>query len=90
MKMNFHRTGKQFFFITISVMNRTKVSSRLVDEKPRPELLSCGAAVKSLLASLHKSFPCVTASGFTIMPDHHKEVYMVRHDGKTGSCYARE
>ena len=79
MKMNFHRTGKQFFFITISVMNRTKVSSRLVDEKPRPELLSCGAAVKSLFASLHKSFPCVTASDFTIMPDHVHFLMMVNY-----------
>jgi hypothetical protein len=70
MKMQFHHSGRQFFFVTLALENRTPILSRLVGERPRPALLPHGETVKTLLASMHAAFPCVTVSDFVIMPEH--------------------
>ena len=70
MKMSFHNSGRQFFFVTMGVENRDKALSRLVDEKSRPALLPFGEAVKAGLVAMHRVFPCATISDFVIMPDH--------------------
>ncbi len=70
MKMQFSHAGRQFFFVTITIDGRKTVLSRLVDERSRPALESCGEIVKSLLLALHGAFPCATVSDFVIMPDH--------------------
>ena len=48
MKLNFNHRGVKLFFITFAVARRTKVLSRLADEKSRPELMTLGEAVKTL------------------------------------------
>lgn len=70
MKMQFHHSGRQFFFVTLALENRTPILSRLVGERQRPALLPHGETVKTLLASMHAAFPCVTVSDFVIMPEH--------------------
>ena len=70
MKLNFHHSGLQFFFITITMIRRRKLLSRLIDEKHRPELLPLGELVKAALVAFHGAFPAATISDFIIMPDH--------------------
>ena len=70
MKLNDHHSGLQFFFITITLIGRRKLLSRLIDEKHRPELLPLGELVKAALVAFHGAFPAATISDFVIMPDH--------------------
>ena len=70
MRLHFHHSGRQFFFVTVAIEGRAKILSRLLDESPLPPLLPHGEAVKAALLSLHGLFPCATVSDFVIMPDH--------------------
>ena len=57
MKLNYHHSGLQFFFITITLIGRRKLLSRLIDEKHRPELLPLGELAKAALVAFHGAFP---------------------------------
>ena len=70
MKMQYHHSGRQFFFISLTMEERTNVLSQLEDEQARPRLTVKGETVKSALLALHTLFPCATVSDFVIMPDH--------------------
>ncbi len=70
MKLDYHHSGLQFFFITITLIGRRKLLSRLIDEKHRPELLPFGELIKAALVAFHGAFPAATISDFVIMPDH--------------------
>ena len=70
MKMQYHHSGRQFFFITLTMEERTNVLSQLEDEQARPRLTVKGETVKSALLALHTLFSCATVSDFVIMPDH--------------------
>ena len=58
MRLDFHHTGLQFFFVTLTLAER------------RPALLPLGETVKATLVALHGRFPAATVSDFVIMPDH--------------------
>lgn len=70
MKLNYHHSGLQFFFITINLIGRRKLLSQLIDEKHRPTLLPLGELVKAAFVAFHGAFPAATISDFVIMPDH--------------------
>ena len=70
MKLNFSHTGRQFFFITLTLEDRVQALSRLVDAKSRPALLPAGETLRDVLLALHRVYPAATLSDFVIMPDH--------------------
>ena len=70
MKLDFNHSGRQFFFLTLTVAGREAILSRLVDEKTRPTLTEIGEVVKAGLLALHLVNEAVTLSDFVIMPDH--------------------
>ena len=70
MKLEFNHSGRQFFFLTLTVAGRETILSRLVDEKTRPALTEIGEVVKAALLALHLVNEAVTLSDFVIMPDH--------------------
>ena len=77
MKLDFSHSGRQFFFLTLTVAGREKALSRLVGEKTRPALTEMGEVVKATLLALHKVNEAVTVSDFVIMPDHFHFVMIV-------------
>ncbi len=70
MKLNFSHTGRQFFFITLTLEDRVQALSRLIDAKSRPALLPPGETLRDVLLALHRVYPAATLSDFVIMPDH--------------------
>ena len=70
MKLDFHRIGVKFFFVTFAVEGRRPVLSRLVDEKSRPQLLPMGEVVRAALRALHLVREAIGISDYVIMPDH--------------------
>ena len=56
MKLNYHHSGLQFFFTTITLIGRRKLLSKLIDEKHRPELLPLGELIKAALVAFHGAF----------------------------------
>ena len=54
--------------------------SRIVDEKSRPELTELGEIVKAALRAVHRVWPAVTVSDYTIMPDHIHYLLIVNYD----------
>ena len=70
MKLDYNHSGRQFFFLTLTVAGREKLLSRLIDEKSRPALSEVGEVVKAGLLALHLVNDAVTVSDFVIMPDH--------------------
>lgn len=70
MKLDFHRIGTKFFFVTVAVAGRRPVLSRLVDENTRPKLLPLGEVVRAGLRALHLVREGVGISDYVIMPDH--------------------
>ena len=70
MKLSYSHSGRQFFFLTLTVAGRRKILSQLVDEKTRPRLTEVGEVVKAALLALHLVNEAVAVSDFVIMPDH--------------------
>ena len=70
MKLDYSHSGRQFFFLTLTVAGREKLLSRLVDAQSRPALSEAGEVVKAALLALHRVNAAVTVSDFVIMPDH--------------------
>ena len=70
MRLEYSRSGRQFFFITLGVAERRPVLSRLADEKRRPELSELGEMVKAALRAVHRVWAAATISDYVIMPDH--------------------
>ena len=70
MKLSYSHSGRQFFFLTLTVVGRRKILSQLVDEKTRPLLTEVGEVVKAALLALHVVNEAVVVSDFVIMPDH--------------------
>lgn len=77
MKLDFNHSGRQFFFITLTVAGREAILSRLVDEKTRPALTEIGEVVKAALLALHLVNEAVALSDFVIMPDHFHLIMIV-------------
>ena len=84
MKMQFRKTGRQFFFITLVLEGRPQVLSRLAEGAKRPELLPPGKVLKALLLALHAVYPCATFSDSVIMPDHVHFLLIVNYDQMPG------
>ena len=84
MKMQFRKTGRQFFFITLVLEGRPQVLSRLAGGAKRPELLPPGEVLKALLLALHAVYPCATFSDSVIMPDHAHFLLIVNYDQMPG------
>ena len=80
MKLQFRRSGCQFFFMTLVLEGRPQALSRLVEGAKRPELLPPGEVAKSLLLALHTVYPCATFSDSVIMPDHIHFLLIVNYD----------
>ncbi len=80
MKLEFHHSGLQFFFITLTLEGRPQLLSRLVEGEARPTLLPAGETVKAFLRAFHVVYPAVTISDFVIMPDHIHFLMIVRYD----------
>ena len=80
MRIEYSRTGRQFFFVTLGVAERRPVLSRLIDEKSRPELTELGELVKAALRAVHRVWPAVTVSDYVIMPDHIHYLLIVNYD----------
>lgn len=70
MKLDFHRTGDKFFFVTFAVKGRLPVLSELIDERTRPRLLPLGEIVRAALRALHLVREGIGISDYVIMPDH--------------------
>ena len=70
MRLEYSRSGRQFFFITLGVAERRPVLSRLANEKSRPELSKLGELVKAALRAVHRVWAAATISDYVIMPDH--------------------
>ena len=70
MKLDYSHSGRQFFFVTLTVAGRAKILSKLVDETARPALSAVGEVVKAALLALHQVNKAVGVSDFVIMPDH--------------------
>ena len=70
MRLAFSHSGRQFFFVTLVVVERREVLSRVVDERSRPELTRLGEVVQFALRAIHRVWPAATVSDFVIMPDH--------------------
>ena len=77
MKLEFNHSGRQFFFLTLTVAGRGAILSRLVDEKTRPALTEIGEVVKAALLALHLVNEAVALSDFVIMPDHFHFIMIV-------------
>ena len=77
MKLDFSHSGRQFFFLTLTVAGREAILSRLVDEKTRPVLTEIGEVVKAALLALHQVNEAVALSDFVIMPDHFHFIMIV-------------
>ena len=68
-KLNLHKSGRKFFFITLCVEERAQVLSRLNDDASIT-LTPSGERIVSVWKSQHAANPALTASNFVIMPDH--------------------
>jgi len=80
MKLDFHRIGVKFFFVTIAIEGRRPVLSELAGENSRPNLLPAGEVVRSALRALHLARPGIGVSDYVIMPDHVHFVMLVDCD----------
>ena len=80
MNFKFAHHGLQFFFITLCVVGRMRILSRLTDEKSRPELTPLGECVVALWKHLHKLNPALTASNSVVMPNHVHLLLIVNYD----------
>ncbi len=80
MKLEFHHSGLQFFFITLTLEGRPQLLSRLVEGETRPMLLPAGEVVQAFLRAFHAVYPAVTISDRVIMPDHVHFLMIVRYD----------
>lgn len=80
MQLHFHHTGRQFFFITLTLEGRVKALSCLVEDQKRPELTPAGEIMKAGLLAMHKVFPAVTISDNVIMPDHVHFLLIVNYE----------
>ena len=89
MKLEYSHSGRQFFFLTLTVAGRAKVFSRLAGEAARPELTPAGEAVKAALLALHRVNQAVTLSDFVIMPDHLHFIMIIDYGraGRTSPLY---
>ena len=77
MRLGYSHSGRQFFFLTLTVAGREKILSRLVDAQSRPALSEAGEVVKAALLALHRVNAAVTVSDFVIMPDHFHFIMIV-------------
>ncbi len=80
MKLEFHHSGLQFFFVTLTLEGRPQALSRLVEGETRPTLLPAGETVQSFLRAFHAVCPAVTISDRAIMPDHVHFLMIVRYE----------
>ena len=80
MRLEYSRTGKQFFFVTLGVAERRSVLSQLGDEKSRPELTELGELVRAALRAVHRVWSAATVSDYVIMPDHIHYLLIVDYD----------
>ena len=69
MRLNLHRRGLKFFFLTLCTEGRRKILSRINDDAT-VTLTQAGEAVAEAWRTSHARNPAVTASNFIIMPDH--------------------
>jgi len=76
-KLEYNHSGRQFFFLTLTVAGHEAILSRLVDEKTRPVPTEIGKVVKAALLALHLANEAVTVSDFVIMPDHFHFIMIV-------------
>lgn len=77
MKLDYSHSGRQFFFLTLTVAGREKILSRLVDAQSLSALSEAGEVVKAALLALHRVNAAVTVSDFVIMPDHFHFIMIV-------------
>ena len=70
MKLDFAKSGRQFFFVTLASAERRAVFSRLVSEKERPALSGVGELARAALRAVHRVWRAVAVSDYVIMPDH--------------------
>ena len=80
MKLEFHHSGLQFFFITLTLEGRPQMLSQLVEGEARPVLLPAGEVVQTFLRAFHAVYPAVTISNRVIMPDHVHFLMIVHYD----------
>ncbi len=84
MKMKFSRSGRQFFFITLTLSGRPAALSRLVGVEDAPLLLPPGEVVHTILRAIHPAFPHLTLSTYVIMPDHIHLLLIVDYERSPG------
>ena len=89
MKLEYSHFGRQFFFVTLTVLGRAKVLSRLVGEAARPVLAPVGEVVKAALLALHQVNQAIGVSDFVIMPDHLHFIMIIDYGraGRTSPQY---
>ena len=80
MRIEYSRTGRQFFFVTLGVAERRPALSRLIDEKSRPALTELGEIVRAALRAIHRVWSAVAVSDYVIMPDHIHYLLIVNYD----------
>ena len=80
MKLEFHHSGLQFFFITLTLEGRPQLLAQLVEGEARPVPLPAGEVVQTFLRAFHAVYPAVTISNRVIMPDHVHFLMIVRYD----------
>ena len=69
MKLNLHKHGRKFFFITICTEERRRILSR-INEDGSVTLSPIGEVIAEVWRTSHSRNEAVTASNFIIMPDH--------------------
>jgi REP element-mobilizing transposase RayT len=79
MKLNLHKRGRKFFFITLCTEGRRKILSR-INEDSSVTHSPIGESVAEIWRTSHSRNEAVTASNFIIMPDHIHLLMIVNYD----------
>ena len=79
MKLNLHKRGRKFFFITICTEERRRILSR-INEDGSITLTPIGEVIAEVWRTSHSRNEAVTASNFIIMPDHIHLLLIVNYD----------
>jgi REP element-mobilizing transposase RayT len=78
-KLNLHKRGRKFFFITICTEERRRILSH-INEDGTVTLTPIGEAIAEVWRTSHSRNEAVTASNFIIMPDHIHLLLIVNYD----------
>ena len=77
------------YFLTICTKEKKHILSRMVGtgvlDRPRVELLQCGAVVDKYIRQLNDFYENITVNEYVIMPNHIHLIISVVRDGPSGT-----